>query len=218
MTVRRGFSFHVGGIEDGIVATLKEYCAAYKPDVATYSGELDAKNLREALSRLSPRFPLYLASYGQGKNTLRSKLGPEIDAPHEVRHDCNFTVICCHDNARGETERRRGDGLEIGVWEMIEDALAALSRKRFVAVVEGEKIVLNHEPLNPWSHPENNLPDVEYMIQQPDLTAYAVHFDTYFVWVTPDRREEESLVKEIKIEVFPGSGGRNLDRPGVTLD
>src|SRR5205085_2393744 len=216
--VRRGFSFHVGGIEDSMVKALKDYCTDYKPDIGTYGGELDAKNLREALSQLESRFPLFLVSYGEGKNVLRSPLGPEIDAPREYKHDCSFAVICCHDNARGEQARRRGDGREIGVWDMIEDALTALSRKRFVATVGDEKIVLNQEPLNPASDPESRAPDIEYIAHLPELTAYAVHFDTWFIWATPDRREDGTSVQEIEIEIFPSSGRTNHDRPGVVIE
>ena len=211
MSARRGFSFHVGGIEDAIVAALTAYCEGYKPDVATYGGELDAKNLREALSQLQSRFPLFLVSYGDGEDILRSPLGPEVGAPREYLHKCSFTVICASDNARGEQERRRGALADVGVYDMIEDAQTALWRMQFVAAMEGgEKIILNPDPLDPAG--------VEYIAHLPELTAYAVHFETGFIYATPDRREAGSMVQEIAIRIFPGSAGRNIDRPGVTLD
>ncbi|MET0626570.1 MAG: phage protein Gp37 [Pyrinomonadaceae bacterium] len=211
---RRGFSFKVGGIEDGMVAALKEYCASYRPDVATYGGELDTKNLREALDSLSARFPLYLVSYGDGEDKLLSPLGPEIGAPREYLHGCSFSVICCDDNARGEAERRRGATGHVGVWQMIEDAQTALTRMQFVAVIrrEGEAdetVVLNTEPLNPAG--------IEHITQLPELTAYAVHFDTAFVYSTPDRRQPGAAVQEIEIEIFPSDHGSNSSRPGVLL-
>jgi hypothetical protein len=215
MTVeRRGFSFKVGGIEDGIVAALAAYCTSYKPDVATYAGELDPKNLREALGSLSARFPLYLVSYGDGEDVLRSPLGPDIGAPREYLHKCGFSVICCDDNARGEAARRRGATGHVGVWQLIEDAQTALTRMQFVAVIEhedadDEKVLLNTEPLNPAG--------IEHITQLSELTAYAVHFDTAFLYTTPDRRQPGAAVQEIEIEIFPSGHGSNTSRPGVLL-
>ena len=212
MNERRGISFKIGGIEDAMVAALVAYCDDYKPDVATYGGELDAKNLRDALESLSPRFPLYLVSYYDGADVLTSPLGPEKGAPREYRHDCTFSVICCHDNARGEQERRRGATGSVGVYDMIEDADSALARMQFVAIVEGEKILLNTEPLNPAG--------VQYIMELPELTAYARHYSTSFVYTTPDRRTPGAQVSEIEIEIFPGGAGasRPAARPGVTFD
>jgi len=210
MIERRGFSFIVGGIEDSMIAALKLYCEDYKPDVAAYGGELDAKNLREALEHLQPRFPLFLVSYGDGKDSFQTALGPEIGAPRQYRHDCGFEVVCCSNNARGESDRRRGALGDVGVNEMIEDTHAALDRLQFAAVVGDEKFLLNQEPLNPVG--------VEYIAHMSEMTAYAVHFDTYFFWVTPDRREPASSIQEIEIELFPSTGGTNSDRPGVVLE
>lgn len=208
MSERRGFSFIVGSIEDCIVAALKEYCEGYKPDVATYSGELDAKQLREAIDSLAPRFPLFLVSYADGSDKLLSALGPEIGAPRQYKHECSFTVICCDDNARGETERRRGSGSKhVGVQAMIEDADAALAHMQFVAVVGDEKLLLNQEPFAPAG--------VEHIAQLPELTAYARHYDTHFTYSTPDRRAPGAAVQEIEIEIFPSSRGTNTSRPGV---
>ena len=210
MSARRGFSFHVGGIEDAIVAALKAYCAGYKPDVSTYGGELDAKNLREALSQLQSRFPLFLVSYGDGYDILLSPLGPEVGAPREYLHKCSFTVICASDNARGEQERRRGATGDVGVYDMIEDAQTALWRMQFVAVLgESEKVILNPDPLDPAG--------VEYIAHLPELTAYAVHFETGFIYATPDRREPGSQVQEIEVEIFPSSRGTNPALPGVVI-
>jgi phage gp37-like protein len=213
MSERRGFSFKVGNIEDCMVEALKEYCASYKPDVATYSGELDAKQLREAIDSLAPRFPLFLVSYADGEDKLHTPTGPEIGAPRVYKHLCSFTVICCDDDARGETARRRGAHGHPGVQAMIEDADAALSRMQFVVVLEGdEKVLLNEEPFNPAG--------VEHIAQLPEMTAYARHYDTYFLYETPDRREPGVQVKEIAIEIFPGgvSASRPAKLPGVTLD
>jgi phage gp37-like protein len=214
LSERHGFSFHVGGIEDGMVAALAEYCTSYKPEVATYGGELDQKNLREALSQLESRFPLYLVSYGDGEDVLRSPLGPETKAPREYEHRCSFSVIPCHDNARGEEERRRGgSGATVGVYDMIEDAQTALWGLQFAAVIgegdDAETIILNSEPLRPGG--------VEYIAHLPELTAYAVHFETHFVYATPDRRLPGSQVQEVRIEIFPSSRGTNPDRPGVII-
>ena len=213
MSARRGFSFKVGNIEDCMVAALVEYCAEYKPDVAPYSGELDAKQLREAIDSLTPRFPLFLVSYADGEDKLHTPTGPEIGAPRVFKHVCSFTVICCDDDARGETARRRGAHGHPGVQAMIEDADAALSRMQFVVVLEGdERVLLNEEPLNPAG--------VEHIAQLPEMTAYARHYDTYFLYGTPDRREPGAQVKEIAIAIFPGGAGasRPATLPGVTLD
>ncbi|MGB8508141.1 MAG: phage protein Gp37 [Pyrinomonadaceae bacterium] len=205
------FNFFVGGMEDSIVARLKTECE-YARDVDTYSGELeDATDLRAALEAQAYRFPLFLVSYAEGKNEDQGGLGPGIIAQRRIKHECVFTVLCCDDNARGERDRRRGGTDSIGVFKMMSDVDAALSRMQFRLTIEGESYLLNPEPLN-WLR--NN-----YITQLPDLTAYSMDFGTYFILATPDRSTQAGgIVQEIDIEMYPGSKGRNLDSPGVLSD
>lgn len=203
------FDFYVGGIEDSIIALLRERCE-YARDVTTYGGELDEKNLREALQALESRFPLYLVSYFDGDDVDMGGLGPEIGAPRQIMHKCSFAVVACDDNARGEKERRRGATGSVGVFQMISDARSALERMQFAITFEGETYMLNPEPLNPTG--------VVRIAHLPELTAYAQYFDTHFILFTPDRRAEGAQVQEIQIDIYPDGAGGAPQLPGVTVD
>jgi phage gp37-like protein len=203
------FNFYVTNIERAIVAKLKTD-RPYARDIVTYSGDLDAKDLRDALEELSPRFPLYLVSYTNGKSVDRGGVAPDIGAPRERQHNCSFVVLACDDNARGEEERRHGRAGEVGVYQMISDAVTSLSRMQLSVTVEGVSYQLNPEPLNES--------DIDRIAQLPQHTAYAVYFDTYFVYLTPDRRGAGQQVSEIVIDIDPNGETRNQpQRPGVIM-
>ncbi|MGH9942940.1 MAG: phage protein Gp37 [Pyrinomonadaceae bacterium] len=204
----KDFEFYVGGIEDAIIQSLRDGCE-YARDVSAYSGELDEENLRRALEEMSSRFPLFLVSYTDGQDRDRGALGPEvIGAPREIRHDCTFSVICCDDNARGEQARRRGAPGSVGVFQMISDAREILSRVQFELVEEGERHLLNPEPLNPAG--------IEHIAHLPAQTAYVQHFDTFFIVTTPDRRTPGAQVKEIVIDTNLNATVGVPLLPGVT--
>jgi hypothetical protein len=213
-----GFDFIVGGIEDGIISTLKADLLL-KPDpltgtqvgyvkkIDTYSGELDSEQLRRALSDLTPQLPLMLVSYGDGEDTQDPRTVPFQGMPRFYRHDCTFTVICLSGDARGEKSRRRG---MVGVYKMITDVRSLLGGVKFQTPVGNEMVTLNSEPLI--------YAGVEYITRLADLTAYAVHFDTYFRHREPDRSQPGQLVQElvITIENTFEKGESNL--PGVVLE
>ncbi|HEX8090891.1 MAG TPA: phage protein Gp37 [Blastocatellia bacterium] len=213
MSEERGFDFIVGGIEDGIIDTLKAALlvtpqGGYLKSIEGYSGELDADQLRKALGDLTPRLPLMLVSYGEGEDTLDPATAPFQGMPRSYRHDCTFTVICVSGNARGEKARRRGS---TGVYKMIADVRRLLGGVKLKGRVAGtdEMVTLNPEPFRYGG--------VEYIAQLPELTAYAVHFDTYFRHGEPDRSQPGQPVRElvITIENTFEKGESNL--PGVTI-
>jgi phage gp37-like protein len=211
------FDFTVGGIEDGIIAALTPLKAVgneagYLKTLDTYSGQLDGEQLRRALDDLTPMMPAMLVAYGDGKDVEDPATVPFQGAARLFRHDCTFTVICLSDNARSEKARRRGAVGGVGVYRMIEDARARLGGLKLIAETDGsppEQIVLNGEPLK--------YAGVEYLARLPELTAYAVHFDTWFRFSEPDRGVVGPLAQELIFTVSNEyqKGDRNL--PGVVL-
>lgn len=201
------FEFFVSNIEDAVIAALEGKAGGYARDIALYSGELDsAAQLRDALVALEARFPLFLVTYTEGKSERQTQLAPGIDAPWSVRHNCTFLVICVDDNARGETERRRG------AYGMASDALAALENRQFVYVEEEQDIRI---VLTPGEFISTG---IEHIASYSDVTAYAVPFETYFYYLTPDWRAAESPVEQIVFEVNPlNSPRRGTGLPGVSV-
>ena len=209
-----GFDYIVGGIEDGIIAALSaalgvEADNGYVKTVASYGGELDSQKLREALNALTPRLPLMLVSYADGEDIEDPKTVPFAGAPRFYRHDCTFTVICCSADARSDKARRRGSGSSVGVYKMIADVRALLGGVRFTAIDGPETVRLNQEPFR--------YAGIEYLARLQELTAYAVHFDTYFRFSEPDRSQPGPLVEELvfTVENTFEKGDSNL--PGVVL-
>lgn len=209
----RDFEFYTGGIEDGIIAVLRAALAqsvegGYAKTIESYNGELDAQNLRAAIAELTPSFPLFLVAYGDGKDERDPPTALLRGAPFIVKHDCTFTVFCCSDDARGERTRRRGSA---GVYRMIADAQTLLAGLQFRATVEGKSVLLTGQPLVPDG--------VEFLARLPDLTAYAVHFDTYFRYTTLDRRAPGTSVEELIIDVEHTAITRveSANLPGVTV-
>jgi len=207
------FEFFIGGIEDGIIELATQLYGfrennpnGYLKTIDTYGGELDEKVLKEYIEQLTPMFPLKLVAYGDGGDKLAPATSPAFNAPRRWRHDCTFSIINCDDNARGEKERRRGDGGYPGVIQMISDDREALAGRQ----LRKEGILLTFEPLR--------LAGVEFIARLPELTAYVQHFDTYFEWTEPDRRSETTPVEELIFEVGSTGGLREPGKlPGVIV-
>jgi hypothetical protein len=200
------FDFFVSGIEDGIIAVISglKTPTGYLKTIDSYGGELDEKTLKSFVDQLAPMFPLVLVAYGDGDDVLSPVTSVALGEPRVFRHDCTFSVICCSDDARGETRQRKGTA---GVYKMLADTRKLLAGIRFRK--EGELLTLN--PLTPNG--------VEYIARLPGLTAYAAHFETYFKWQEPDRRDPDVEVTELIFEVDPlnaptGPGGL----PGVLIE
>ncbi len=206
--MEHGFDFFVAGIEDGMIAALKP-AMPYVKEWGTYGGELDTEQLRRALGELTPRMPLVLVSYEDGEDVESPATAPLPGEPRVFKHDCGFAVIVVSGDARGDLARRRGKGQDIGAYKMIADAKSALDCLQFKVVDGDETVLLNPEPLKPAG--------VDYIARLPQLTAYAIHYDTYFKYLTPDRTTTGPLVQELIFEVentYPKDGS-NL--PGVVL-
>ncbi len=105
MADNKDFEFYVGGIEDTILTLLE---TEMKPlgvkTFASYSGELDSENLKQALGALTPKFPLVMVSYADGRDTQDPKTPAILGRSLHYRHDCSFAVICASSDAR----RRNG--------------------------------------------------------------------------------------------------------------
>ncbi|MBX6772695.1 MAG: DUF1834 family protein [Chloroflexi bacterium] len=205
-----GFDFYVKGIEDGMVAALAARAGSYVTAVLPYRGELDAEEVgREhlkALSRIVNQLPLYLVSYADGEDELdggRAPLWP--DQPRELIHRCSFVVVACALDARGE----RG----VGTYRMIADAHAALIGRQFLALVGGEPVPLNLDPLRP-SEP----PTVRTLMRRNEMTAHAIYFDTQFAHsAAADLTGPPVEIHDIQIVVdaLGPLGGRAVREPGV---
>jgi hypothetical protein len=209
-----GFDFHVGGIEDGILAALAPLKVGqpdgYVKTLDTYSGQLDSDQLKRALGDITPTMPTMLVAYGDGQDVLDPATAPVMGLPRFFRHDCTFTVICLSDDARSEKARRRGSVSGVGTYRMIADAQVKLGGLRFKAIEGSESLLLNGEPLR--------YDGVEYLTRLPGLTAYAVHFATYFRYAEPDRSVQGPLVQELVLTIEPTNVATNEPNlPGVSL-
>lgn len=211
---RKDFEFYVAGIEDGFIEVLQAAVGGehgYLNDIATYKGgELDEKNLKAFIDQLTPRFPLMLVAYGEGEDTLSPAISSAYGQPRIFRHTCTFGVICCDDNARGETERRRGvEGApgSPGVIKMLSDGRDALGGLQ----LKKDGVLLTIEPLT--------IAGVRYLARLPGLTAYIQDFDAYFNWIEPDRRGATIDVSDLIFEVGSTRGPNEPGRlPGVVIE
>lgn len=177
------FDFYVRGLEQAILALLKNGSSeTNQPGMtgvktfATYAGELDRDKLLDALKALVPRFPLVLASYGSGTDKPKAATGILHGEPIENEHRCGFVVIVACNDLRGEAARKTT------AYKMVGEARQILGGVQFETEIadEEEAELLNHAPLR--------FAGVETIGRLPDLTAYAVHFETMFHEWTPDRR------------------------------
>lgn len=208
------FEFHVGGIEDGIIAALgalSRDAGGYVKQIASYGGELDTELLRRAAGDLVMRFPLLLVAYGDGEDAPMPATSTAFGASRIIEHRCTFTVFCCNDDVRGERARRRGTGNGIGVYRMVADVHRTLADLQLYAERDGERVLLNTQPLTPAG--------VEFVARLPDVTVYAVHFDTTFKYLTSDRSTAGQAVRDFIFDLDvlrgPGDTGR---LPGVVLE
>lgn len=208
------FNQFIEGIEDGIVAALsaKLLVTADPPGsvktIQSYGGQLDSTNLKEALNALTPRMPALFVSYAEGEDSLNPATQPvQPGEPRHYRHDCTFTVICLSADARGDQQRRRGAA---GVYQLVGSVKTVLGGLKFSLTIGDETQTLNGEGLR--------YAGVDYIARFPELTAYAVQFETWFRYSEPDRRVEGPLVEEVVFAVentFEKGDGLNL--PGVKL-
>ncbi|MGA9768278.1 MAG: phage protein Gp37 [Blastocatellia bacterium] len=214
----QAFDFIIGGIEDGMIDALWQAVGRRKVDdidvgyvkkIDSYGGELDSAKLREALSSLTPQLPLMLVSYADGDDTLDPAVVSHNGSPRFYRHDCTFTVICCSGNARGEKARRRGATGAVGIYKMISDVRTVLGGLGIMAVLGTDSFLLNSEPLR--------FAGVEYITRLTDLTAYAVHFETWFRLGEPDRSQPGQLVHEVVFDVQNTFEKGESNLPGVFL-
>ncbi len=216
----RDFDFFVGGIEDAILALLKTNMTPMGvKEFELYSGELEVEAFKAAIAALSPRFPLVMATYTDGRDVQDAKTAPVLGAPLHYRHDCSFAVICATDDARGENKRRRGATGSIGTYAMMAKVRELLNGLSLSKMDDDEKVVLTASSLKPAA--------VEYIARTPDVTAYALIFNTAFRFQTPDRREAGMPVSEFILEAgtLPIEEGENevpitptTNTPGVKIE
>jgi len=208
------FEFYVGGIEDAILQILENQM---KPlgvkEFATYSGELDSENLRQAISSLTPRFPLVMVSYAQGEDTKMPVTSPVLGSPLHFRHDCTFVVVCASADARGDLAQRRGKLVgdkKLGCYTMLSKVREILTGVRFKKTVDDEEILLTNLPLMPEAN--------EFIARLPRITAYAVPFQTFFNWSSQDRSEAGTAVTEFSVGVESlNTHGDMNNLPGVKI-
>lgn len=209
------FEFYAGGIEDAIIQLLESQMKSLGvKDFATYSGELDSENLKKALGELTLRFPLIMVSYADGEDTELLKTSPVFGSPITFRHDCTFIVICASADARGTNAQRRGalvGNKKLGVYQMIARVRELLSGLQIKAMHEGKEVLLTLQPLMPKAN--------EFIARLPNISAYAVPFETYFKWSSVDRSEAGDEVSEIILDVdsLNTPSGQTENVPGVKI-
>jgi hypothetical protein len=212
------FDFFLGGIEDAILqkleAAMKDALGVKK--FALYSGELsDPTQLKAAIAALTPQFPLVMVSYADGEDTDLLKTPSVKGEPNVYRHDCTFVVICASNDARGIEAQRRG---KAGVYKMLAAVRKHLSGLIIKANYQADEnspsvpVQLTLTPLKPLAN--------EFIARLPNMTAYAVPFETYFKWSTVDRTEAGIAVSEIilNVESLNTSSGQSEHTPGVTFN
>ncbi len=191
------FDFHIGGIEDALLELLEEEMEPMGVKTfASYSGELDSDNLKRALGALTPQFPLVMVSYADGKDIQDPRTPKVLGKSLHFRHECAFAVICASNDARGESARRRGARVrnrKIGTYAMISKVREILGGLKLNAMIDGDIVDLAIDPLMPSG--------VEYIARIPNVTAYAVTFDTYFRFETADRSKPGRAVSEFTISL-----------------
>jgi hypothetical protein len=222
---RHDLHFYITGIQDGLKSVIEAAhggAQGYLKALEVYGGPRDDDAIRVFIAEMTPRFPAGLLVFGDTVKTLDPATSPAFGEPRTFRVDCVFTFICCDDNMRGEVDRQRGDAATPGVIKVFSDANETLSGLQLarrgdttVAVVPGRQllegdVLLTDGPLTPT--------DDRYL-ELPGLTCYGSDFATYFRWTEPDRREAETAVTEIVLEVA-GMGSARIpgQLPGVTIE
>ena len=211
--MNRDFDINVAGIEDSINGALIQVVGGpegYAKTVETYSGELDSETIRDYLEELRARFPLFLSCYTDGEDVKSPAIVPAFGQPRIFRHRCTFTTFVASDDARGENARRRGarGGGGVGVYRMIADVRNALAGRLFRNTAEDDKDLFNVEPMTPAG--------VEFVARMPEMALYAVHHETEFEWIEPDRRQPGRPVTGLIVDVHSTGGvGRPGGLPGV---
>lgn len=204
----KDFEFYAGGIEDAILDALTVGMESTGVKTfQTYSGELDSESLKRALGEIAPKFPLVMVSYTDGTDTRMPSTAPVLGRSLHFRHDCTFAVICATNDARGENARRRGKLVgtrQTGAYTMISKVRELLSGLQIRKIIDetdiemygeslylGEEVLLTNQPLIPVAN--------EFIARLPNITAYAVIFETYFQWSSPDRSKPGIPVTEISV-------------------
>lgn len=183
------FEFYAGGVEDGIIEILEPVMKSPPLSVrrlTTYSGELDTANLQKALASGPSTWPAVLVSYADGEDSLFARTSPVLGRPRVYRHECSFVVICADNNPLGERARRRSK-----VYSMIAAVRRELTDRRLKTIVDDDEVLLTTEPLTPVAN--------EYVMRMPNITAYAVVFQTAFNWESEDRIEEGIPVTDVLV-------------------
>lgn len=193
----KDFEFYVGGIEDGIIEILTE---AMKPlgvkEFATYSGELDSEQLKKAIGALTPRFPLVMVAYSQGEDVQSPVTSKVFGKPIHFRHDCEFLIVCASADARGDKAQRRGSLVgtkKLGCYTMLAKVREVLTGLQLKTSVADEEVLLTYQPLVPVAN--------EFIARLPNITAYAVPFQTYFKWSSADRSVAATEINELVLGV-----------------
>jgi Domain of unknown function (DUF1834) len=201
------FNFYVGGIEDTMLAALKAGMPDTKATFATYSGQLDnSEELNKALGELSVSFPLVMASYAEGVDYQEPAISPVLGRPRPFRHECEFGVIVASDDARGESERRRG---AYGTYPLIAGVKRVLTDLRLSKEVDGTNYPLTTAPLEPTTN--------EVVLKMANITAYIVFFRTAFKWTSLDRTSAGTAVTEfvLGVDSLNTPGQNDGSKPGV---
>lgn len=202
------FDFVAGGIEDGTLAILEDGMTGVKA-FETYSGQLDNENLKRAIGEMSNKYPLIMVSYADGVDIRSAATSAVLGRSLHFRHDCSFVVICAADDPRGEKQRRRGS---TGTYAMMAKVRELLTGRRISKVVDGVTHLLTSEPLIPVSN--------EFVAKLPNITAYAVIFETSFNWSSPDRTAEGIPVTDFVLDVESLNSPRQNEGllPGVEFE
>ncbi len=113
----------ISSIEDAIIRRISEAKLPYLRTLTTYGGELDGEN-----SRCVRAFPAVWVAF-QGAEKAKA-----VGTSKQVYHvSASFVVLVAARNLRNEAATRKGDALQVGTYQMLEDVRALLLRQDFSA-------------------------------------------------------------------------------------
>lgn len=203
------FSFYVRGIEDGILAILKDPMAAIGVNVLVlYTGQLDdLKALEDAISQQTLKYPFVMVSYAGGASDADPVASEVMGEPVYERHDCGFSIIVADDNPQGEGQRRNK------LYDMASVVWDTLVGVRLTKDVDGQPITLN---TTPFRRPEH------VPLVLPNATGLGIMFEIAFEWESPDRTETAPTGRRIRVEIdskWPGLAESDTEvPPGVEMN
>lgn len=113
----------IASIEDAIIRRISEAKLPYLRTLTTYGGELDGEN-----ARVVRAFPAIWVAF-QGAEKAKA-----VGTSKQVYHvSASFVVLVAARNLRNEASTRKGDALQVGTYQMLENVRSLLHGQDFAS-------------------------------------------------------------------------------------